>query len=162
MEFDRTAYHATKALRWVESHMEDYTDEAKAQVIAALIQSYSHLDKPGPLEIKLVGTPLEVKLKTGRMDQIHLALSSDSFNDLEVKLKNAGYRPLEVGINPERKPRGLELPPDLDIGKEELIATLQTLKDKLAANIDPEQEEIETLKQIKAQLERDAETEPEE
>jgi len=54
-----------------------------------------------------------------------------------------------------------ELPPGL-VGKEELIATLQTLKDKLNANIDPEPEEIETLKQIKAQLERDAETEPDE
>ena len=168
MDFDHSAYHATKALRWAESQMEGYSDEAKALVIAALIQSYSRLDKPGPLEIKLVGTPLEVELKTGRMDRIHLALSSDSFNSLEVELKNAGYSLLEVGIKPERKPKEFKLTPDipeladLKAGRERLIATLQTLKDKLNANIDPETEEIETLKQMKAQLEEEAKTEPDE
>jgi len=63
-------HYAAKALEWVEANMASYSDEAKARVMAALIQSYTVTDENYPVTVQLQG---DIGLEGNNEDAIRIS-----------------------------------------------------------------------------------------
>jgi hypothetical protein len=118
LEITRVNYLATKALSWVEENMGDYSDEAKAQVMATLITNYK-APTTGPLKVVLEGgsfsgSPVRVVLEGG--STLHPVAVKGT-----ITLEGSTYDPVHIAHTNE--PAGVE----------DLKAALAVLQSKLEA-----------------------------
>lgn len=115
LEITRVNYLATKALSWVEEHMANYSDEAKAQVMATLIANYK-TPTTGPLKVVLEGnrSPLKIALEGGSV-LYPVAVKG------AITLEGSTYDPVHIAHTNE--PAGVE----------DLKAALAVLQSKLEA-----------------------------